>query len=511
MLKNKHIKNNLKLEWWQLLGNCLITATVGASLLAPKVQAAAPTVTVDETAYVMLDYYGQTQDISVVKACNLNGNTEFSDNGNYDKVINMSTLDEPQLNSTGLTWILPDSAPQRFYYQVVPQNQTLNLPWNIDVSYKLNGVPTHAEDLAGQSGLISITVAVTPNENIDEYFRHNFILAGGMMIDSAKDYSFNAPGTQLQTLGNYQLAFFVAMPAEETEFNFEIGTDSFENNGIMLAMMPATLKQLDQMGEIRDHKENLEAAGNAIDRTFDDIFSIMTAMTGGINQTVSGLSQLEETRAAIYQAQTENEAAANSMVSSINDLTDKVNAMDNLQTDQAFKDINSNYSDNIWIERTNQALSVGDSSKGMVNNLSTFANAMKKTLSENNDGLNEGAKQTLQGMTNIMTNLGSAMDKTASLQKNKNTIANITRDEWQRLDDELNIINIDTQAEKKSLTGDNNIEPRSLQIILRTQEISLNETQVEPLLDTTAETSDVVQRLKTVFAQIGATFTNWSK
>ena len=39
------------------------------------------------------------------------------------------------------------------------------LPWDFDVSYKLNGVPTDGDKLAGAGGLIEINVKATPNDN----------------------------------------------------------------------------------------------------------------------------------------------------------------------------------------------------------------------------------------------------------------------------------------------------------------------------------------------------------
>ncbi len=510
-MKNK----NQKLSLWQLLGSRLITAltifVLGKSL-APLALAAAPEVTVDETAYVLLDYYGKEKNLTVVKACDLYGNTQIQDRGNYQSVTNMTTLDEPIITTDGVTWNLKaEELPRRFYYQVIPREQTFNLPWTIDVSYKLNGVPMQAEKIAGQAGLLEIEVAVTPNTKVSSYMADNFILTAGMLVDNDDNYSFSAPGAQLQTLGNYQVAFFVAMPEEETTFHFTIGSDDLETNGVILAMMPATLSQLDQMREVRDHKENIEDAGRAIDRTFDDIFTIMTAMTGGIDQTINGLSQLEETRTVIDQAKEENKKATNSMVSSINDLTDKVNEMDNLQDDQAYQIINETFGENIWMKRSNQVLAVGDSGKGMVNNMSTFANAMKKTVDANGDNLNEGTKQTLQGVTTMMTNMSAAMSKTADLQKNKNTISRVTKDEWKRLDEELNIINVDTGAEKESLTGDDEAALRSVQIILRTQEISKTKNTEEANQNKTSDEETVNDRLKIVFAKIGETFLAWSR
>ena len=60
----------------------------------------------------------------------------------------MSTLDEPTLGDGEVSWALADDGLQRFYYECVPDSSTIiQLPWNFDVSYKLNGVPVEAENV----------------------------------------------------------------------------------------------------------------------------------------------------------------------------------------------------------------------------------------------------------------------------------------------------------------------------------------------------------------------------
>jgi len=74
-----------------------ICGVLAVSMIIPTwdVQAALPTVSIDEAVYVNLDYYGATSDISVVKSCNLNKIRTFTDYGPYRSVTNMSNLALP--------------------------------------------------------------------------------------------------------------------------------------------------------------------------------------------------------------------------------------------------------------------------------------------------------------------------------------------------------------------------------------------------------------------------------
>ena len=154
-----------------------ITAAVLAGLMlctnmggANEVYGAPAGVDVDETMYVNLDYYGKTSKVNVVKSCNFNGNTEYTDYGTYENVVNMSNGEAPRIGDGTVTWTMPADQTGRFYYQCTMGNDQMTLPWDFDVSYKLNGVPVNADQLAGASGLIEINVKATPNDNADLYY-----------------------------------------------------------------------------------------------------------------------------------------------------------------------------------------------------------------------------------------------------------------------------------------------------------------------------------------------------
>ena len=75
----------------------LFTIIIVLGAVKVPIQAAEPQVSVDESVYVTMDYYGKITDTSIVKGCDLNKNYQFVDYGNYSKVMNMSTNDEPKL------------------------------------------------------------------------------------------------------------------------------------------------------------------------------------------------------------------------------------------------------------------------------------------------------------------------------------------------------------------------------------------------------------------------------
>jgi len=251
---------------------------------------------VDETMYVNLDYYGKTTKVNVVKGVNLNGLGKITDYGNYINVENMSTSDAPVLGDGSVTWNLPEGQNGRFYYKCTMDNEQVVLPWDFDVSYKLNGVPTDGNKLAGANGLIEINVKATPNDNADLYYRNNMMLMVTVPVDMSKCYSVDADGAQIQSLGSTTAAVFSALPGEEGDYTVRIGTDSFETTGVIMAMAPGTIDDLNHIKDLKEAKDTWKDAGDALYDSLEQMAKSVESMRDGINQVQSGVSSAESAR-----------------------------------------------------------------------------------------------------------------------------------------------------------------------------------------------------------------------
>ena len=115
-----------------------------------------------------------------------------------------------------------------------------NYPYEFDfeISYKLNGMPVRAEDLAGASGLVETDVKVIPRDDCSEYMKNNMILSCFIPVDDEKVYSVDAPGSQTQTVGDMTGVMFTALPGEEKEFAVRLGCNDYESIGVIFLMIP---------------------------------------------------------------------------------------------------------------------------------------------------------------------------------------------------------------------------------------------------------------------------------
>lgn len=244
-----------------------------------------------------MDYYGAPTNTRIVKGVSLNGHTEFTDFGSYADVYNMSTYDEPVIKDNSVYWKLSDTSKQRFYYECIPTDKVnIQMPWNFDVSYKLNGVSVKAEDCAGANGLVEITIHAVPNSYASDYYKNNMMLVCGTGIDMSKALSIDAPGAQIQSVGTYKLVVFMGMPGEESTFTVRIGSDNFENMGMFMFMTPATLSSLDIISDLKDVKDRLSDSSDSLYSGMSSMLDTMQSMQNGMGTMSSGISGINAVR-----------------------------------------------------------------------------------------------------------------------------------------------------------------------------------------------------------------------
>ena len=286
-------------------GRAAALALAGSMALSCALPAAAAEViddgvrpTYDEAYYATTDYYGNLTEGSVVKSYVLNGADTLTDRGVYDEVVNLTDGTDPTVSGDKITFHF-DDAPSHFYFEGKTARPFEALPWTLAVHYTLNGVAAKAEDLAGKTGVVEILIDAIPNEDASEYARHNFVLAATAIFNQDDILSLEAPGAQLQLIGNLRMALFLAFPGEEQHFVIRVGAEDFSFGGMTFMMMPATLSQLEQIAELSERKDDLEDNYHKLSDSLDTLLDAFGNMQGSLNATANGLDELDKARSII--------------------------------------------------------------------------------------------------------------------------------------------------------------------------------------------------------------------
>ncbi len=293
------MRNPVKTAKRQLLrvGSCALSALMVLGSIPAAAIGDGVTATYDEAYYAMTDYYGNLTDGSVVKSYRTNGIATLTDYGDYDEIINLTDGTMPARNGGMTTFRLDEKAlPGTFYFEGKTTKPFQQLPWTISMSYTLNGVPTKAEDLAGQAGVVEIRLDIVPNERASEYARNNYTLEAMAIFNQDDILSLEAPGAQVQLIGNLRAVLFLGLPGEECHYTIRVGSEDFAFGGMTFLMVPATLSQLEEIAKLSERKDDLEDNYNKLSGSIDSLLDAMTAMTGSLNASANGLEQLNKAR-----------------------------------------------------------------------------------------------------------------------------------------------------------------------------------------------------------------------
>lgn len=400
-----------------------LAAFLAAAVLFPLAQipagASAPAASADETVYVNLDYYGKTSDVNIVKGYSLNGNSTITDYGSYSSVLNMSNEAKPQVSGDSVTWNLP-SGTQNFYCQYTSKSKNISLPWTFDISYKLNGMPTDPGKLAGASGLVEIDIKATPDKNVSSYLKNNMLLELATAFKMDDTYSVEAPGSQLQTVGEYKAVMFAAVPGEEKEYTIRVGTKKFDTVGLLMMMEPGTLNTFKDIKDIKDDKNKVKSSLDAINDSTDSILDTLTEMTGGITGIESGLSSADDARSYISQNKGNVYRNADAAIASLSSISKQMSAMiPHMQEgENAVQDVNAD------INALNATL---QNSRGALYSLSSHIGSLKANVSDLRDTL-DNLDDTTEDASDKLNSLKSELkDEENDITADKAGLQSVTK------------------------------------------------------------------------------------
>ena len=392
------------------IGSCALSALMVLGTIPAAAIDDGVTATYDEAYYAMTDYYGNLTDGSVVKSYRTNGISTLTDYGDYDEVINLTDGTEPTRTDGKTVFQLDESnLPGTFYFEGKTAKPFEQLPWTLSVSYTLNGVPTKAEDLAGKTGVVEINLDAVPNETASEYARNNYTLEAMAIFNQDDILSLEAPGAQVQLIGNLRAVLFIGLPGEECHYTIRVGSNDFSFGGMTFLMVPATLSQLEEITKLSERKDDLEENYNKLSGSMDSLLDAMAAMTGSLNASANGLDQLNQARNIFSSGKNTIYSGTDALRADLSNLADVLEPVES-QITALSKTITS--------------------SKATLNSMVDTVSTLRKDLADVEDALEdlEDGKGDLQDVLDSMGNLRR------SLKKLQDTLGGTVKDTTAEID-----------------------------------------------------------------------------
>ena len=148
--------------------------------------------------------------------------------------------------------------------------------------------------------------------------------------------------------------------------------------------------------------------------------------------------------------------------------------------------------------------SMTDRAAESVASLSSFFGTLENQVQSAGGPLNEGTKAALNGLADVLEHANSGLAQTDVLRSAKDTIFSTMDDKWDEFSEEhTTILNFDPDTETVSLTSGKNPAPRSMQIVVRTKEITKDDEAAEAVADETFHPEgNLFHRIGMIFKKI---------
>ena len=197
---------------------CIALAGVFALSAPGAAFASAASTRKDETVYVSLDQTGNAQSTIVSDWLHAgSGSQRITDRSDLTNIQNVKTNESAIRSGDSLSWVLgTDNTGKNIYYQGTTEKKT---PLAVTIAYTLDGKPVTAEEIAGKSGKVRITLTIknTASQTVDVRGKSvtmatpmTAFAAATLPSDTFKNVAISSG--KMLTDGNNQFVVFLTMP-----------------------------------------------------------------------------------------------------------------------------------------------------------------------------------------------------------------------------------------------------------------------------------------------------------
>lgn len=290
------------------IGVVLLTGVFTAGSVIPVNAAEVNDKAKEEVVYINTDAKGDVNDVNVV---NIYGSGDVTDYGNYTAVKMLNTTDA--ITQDGDEVVFTTDADKAYYQGTMPENT--QIPWDITITYTLDGKEIQPEELAGKSGALTIHVQVEKNEACSGSFYEDYALQAAFTLDTKHCSNIQADGATLANVGSDKQISYTVLPGKglDAEINADVTDfemDAVSVNGVQLSLnveiddeelmdkvreiMDATETLNQGAGRLADGAKTLETGGGDLVDGVDTLYSGVTDLDNGMANLQAGVANMQQ-------------------------------------------------------------------------------------------------------------------------------------------------------------------------------------------------------------------------
>ena len=233
--KGKHLKQTPKRRrrYVAIILSAVLLLTMAMPVFAAALAENTPK---QEVVYINLNSDGSVNSIYVVNIFELNEDGQIIDYGDYTALRNMTTNDEIVFENET---VKIDTKAGKLYYEGALSKNTI--PWDFAIRYYLDGTEYPAEELAGKSGALKITMAVRENKECNSTFFENYSLQISFTLDTKLCKSIVANGATAANVGADRQLTYTVLAGNEKDITITADVTDFEMAGIAINGVPLNM------------------------------------------------------------------------------------------------------------------------------------------------------------------------------------------------------------------------------------------------------------------------------
>lgn len=289
---------------------------------SPDLTGAPATYEKTEVVYATLAADGTAEAAYVVNQFDVESGGDVEDFGAYAKAMNITDESPLALQGEAVSFVADEGV---FYYQ--GNMDAVELPWDVALTYELDGKTVSADEVAGASGNLAIHLVTKPNEKAENAasFTESYMLQITFTLNGDTTSNIEAEGATLASAGRNRTVAFTALPGKNADCTITAQVTDFEMAGVQIAALPYSMTMempdtdgmLDDMSKLVDAIAQLDDGADALAAGVDELAAGAKEFAAGAETFGTGLSALNDSSAQLVGGSAEIKGALDAIAAGL--------------------------------------------------------------------------------------------------------------------------------------------------------------------------------------------------
>ena len=318
------MKRNLK-KRGAAIGSLVLAASVILSQSSVAALAATENTAKEEVVYVNLNADGSVSETVVVNVFDTSGT--ITDYGNYTNIEVLNTTDEASY--TGSTVTVDNTSDGKLYYEGTMAEDT-EIPWDITITYSMDGTEYTADEIAGMSGDLEIHIVIEENADCSGDFYEDYALQMTVALDTDLAQNITADGATVANAGGDKQLSYTILAGNGGDFTITADVTDFEMDAIAINGVKLNLdidvddeELMDQITELLDAIEQIDdGASELTDGTAEVQEAVEGDLSDGVGELADGAEELEDGASELKSGTSSLKSGASSLSDGAEELED---------------------------------------------------------------------------------------------------------------------------------------------------------------------------------------------